>query len=151
MAKQIIKHLFTYAHPKELVWEYLTDPELMALWLMKNDFQPVVGHEFNFLTNPIPALDFDGIHYCKVLKIVPFVTLSYTWNTGPGNGKISLESVVTWTLSSTEAGTELTLEHRGFAKKENLAFYNGLLNGWVGKLAKIDKLLSSEEHGHTNA
>ncbi|HEY8781537.1 MAG TPA: SRPBCC domain-containing protein [Mucilaginibacter sp.] len=148
---KIIKHQFSYAHPKETVWEYLTNSELMAQWLMKNDFQPVVGHEFQFRTGPIPALDFDGIHYCKVLEIVPFETLSYSWNTGPGGDEINLESVVTWTLQPTEKGTEVTLEHRGFAKKENLDFYNGLLHGWVAKLEKIGKLLKETTHGHTNA
>jgi uncharacterized protein YndB with AHSA1/START domain len=149
--EKIIKHQFSYAHPKEMVWEYLTNSELMAQWLMKNDFQPVVGHEFHLWAGPIPSLNFDGVHYCKVLEIVPFQTLSYTWNTGPGDDENSLESVVTWTLRPTEKGTDVTLEHRGFAKKENLAFYNGLLNGWVGKLEKVDKLLKAITHGHTNA
>jgi len=60
---------------------------------------------------------------------------------GPAVDEINLESVVTWTLQPTEKGTEVTLEHRGFAKKENLDFYNGLLHGWVAKLEKIGKLL----------
>jgi uncharacterized protein YndB with AHSA1/START domain len=148
---KLIKHDFFYSHPVETVWEYLTNSELMAQWLMKNDFQPVVGHEFNFRAGPIPALNFDGIHYCKVLAIEPLKTVSYTWNTGPGGGEITLESVVTWTLRPTEKGTVLTLEHRGFAKPENLDFYNGLLHGWVPKLEKIDKLLKETTHGHTNA
>jgi uncharacterized protein YndB with AHSA1/START domain len=150
MAK-IIKHQFFFPHPTETVWEYLTNSELMAQWLMKNDFQPVVGHEFQFRTGPIAALDFDGIIYCKVLEIVPLKTLSYSWNSGPGGGEISLESVVTWVLQSNEKGTELFLEHRGFAKKENLDIYNGLLHGWVEKLQNIDKLLKAIAHGHTNA
>jgi uncharacterized protein YndB with AHSA1/START domain len=150
MAK-IIKHQFFFPHPTETVWEYLTNSELMAQWLMKNDFQPVVGHEFQFRTGPIAALDFDGIFYCRVLEIVPLETLSYSWNSGPGGGEITLESVVTWILQSNEKGTELFLEHRGFAKKENLDFYNGLLHGWVEKLEKIDKLLKATTHGHTNA
>ncbi|HEU4608610.1 MAG TPA: SRPBCC domain-containing protein, partial [Chitinophagaceae bacterium] len=91
---RVIRHQFLYAHPKETVWEYLTNAELLAQWLMRNDFQPVVGHEFQFRTKPIPALDFDGINYCKVLEVVPFQTLSYTWNTGPGDGRITMESVV---------------------------------------------------------
>ncbi len=150
MAK-IIKHQFFFPHPTETVWEYLTNSELMAQWLMKNNFQPIVGHEFQFRTGPIAALDFDGIVYCKVLEIVPFETLSYSWNSGPGSGEITLESVVTWTLQSNEKGTELFLEHRGFAKKENLDFYNGLLHGWVEKLQNIDKLLNAAPNGHTNA
>jgi uncharacterized protein YndB with AHSA1/START domain len=149
--EKIIKHQFSFAHPKETVWEYLTNSELMAQWLMKNNFQPVVGHEFQFSMGPIAAFDFDGINYCKVLEIIPFERLSYSWNCGPGGGEINLESVVTWTLEPTEKGTEVTLEHRGFAKKENLGFYNGLLHGWVEKLEKIDKLLKATTHGHTNA
>jgi len=78
MAK-IIKHQFFYPHPTETVWEYLTNPELMAQWLMKNDFQPIVGHDFQLRTGPILSLDFDGIFYCKVLEIVPFKKLSYSW------------------------------------------------------------------------
>src|SRR5688572_25438961 len=111
-----INHRFYYPHPPKVVWEYLTKPELMELWLMKNNFQPVKGTEFQFHTSPIPALDFDGIIYCKVLEIVPFKKLSYSWKSGPGKGEITLDSIVVWTLEPTERGTELFLEHSGFEK-----------------------------------
>lgn len=150
MAK-VIKHHFSFTHPVETVWEYLTNSGLMALWLMKNDFKPIVGHSFQFRTGPIPALDFDGIFYCKVLEIVPFKHLSYSWNSGPGDGKITLESVVNWGLQPTEKGTDLYLEHSGFAKKENLAFYNGLLLGWVEKLEKFANLINAGTYGNTSA
>ncbi|WP_184544681.1 SRPBCC family protein [Mucilaginibacter sp. FT3.2] len=150
MAK-IIKHQFFFPHPTETVWEYLTKAELMAQWLMKNDFQPIVGLDFQFRTNPIPGLNFDGIFYCKVLEIDPFKKLSYSWTSGPGDGKITLESVVVWKLEPKDKGTEVFLEHSGFAKQENLDFYNGLLHGWVEKLQNIDKLLNAAQHGHTNA
>lgn len=148
---KIIKHQFFFPHPKETVWEYLTKPELMEQWLMKNDFQPIVGLDFQFRTNPIASLDFDGIFYCKVLEIVPFKKLSYSWKSGPGEGKITLDSVVIWKLEATDKGTELFLEHSGFAKKENLNFYDGLMHGWVEKLHNIAKLLNAVQHGHTNA
>ena len=148
---KIIKHQFFFPHPKETVWEYLTKPELMEQWLMKNDFQPIVGLDFQFRTNPIASLDFDGIFYCKVLEIVPFKKLSYSWKSGPGEGKITLDSVVIWKLEANDKGTELFLEHSGFAKKGNLNFYNGLLHGWVEKLNKIAKLLNAAQHGHANA
>ena len=35
-------------HPPEKVWRALTQPHLIAEWLMKNDFIPVVGHRFTF-------------------------------------------------------------------------------------------------------
>ena len=114
---------------------------------MKNDFQPIIGFDFQFRTNPIPSLDFDGIFYCKVLEVVPFNKLSYSWRSGPGEGEITLDSVVVWTLQSTDKGTEVLLEHSGFAKKENLNFYDGLTHGWLEKLQKIENLLANAAHG----
>jgi len=148
---QVIKHQYFFSHPVEMVWAYLTTSELMTQWLMKNDFQPVVGHSFQFRTGPIASLDFDGIFYCKVLEIDPHKKLSYSWNCGPGDGKITLESVVTWDLQPKENGTEVFLDHRGFEKAENLNFYNGLMHGWVEKFTKINTLLNAAQHGHTNA
>ena len=148
---EVIKHDYFFAHPIETVWEYLTNSELMAQWLMKNDFQPIVGHDFQFRTGPIPSLDFDGIFYCKVLEVNPFDQLSYSWTSGPGDGKITLDSVVTWKLEPMDNGTEVFLEHSGFAKKENLDFYNGLLQGWLEKFEKIDKLLKAAQNADTNA
>ncbi|MDB5135159.1 MAG: hypothetical protein JWP37_1762 [Mucilaginibacter sp.] len=149
MAK-VIKHQYFFAHPVETVWKYLTNPELMGQWLMKNDFQPVVGHNFQFRTGAKAAIDFDGIFYCKVLDIEPLKTLSYSWNCGPGEGQITLESVVIWQLEPRENGTEVFLEHRGFAREENLDMYHGLMHGWLEKFQNIEKLLNTESYG-TNA
>jgi uncharacterized protein YndB with AHSA1/START domain len=148
---KMIQHQFFFPHPPEKVWDYLTKSELMAQWLMKNDFQPIVGLDFQFRTNPIPGLDFDGIFYCKVLEVVPFKRLSYSWKSGPGKGEITLDSVVLWKLEPKDKGTEVFLEHSGFAKPENLNFFNGLNQGWVEKLDKIAELLNVVQHGHSNA
>ncbi len=149
--KKVIKHQFFFPHSTEMVWEYLTKPELMEQWLMKNNFQPIVGFDFQFKTGPIASLDFDGTFYCKVLEIIPFKKLSYSWNCGPGKGKITLDSVVVWTLQPIDKGTNLFLEHSGFAKEENLNFYNGLNHGWIEKLQKIEELLNATSYGHTNS
>src|ERR1700712_2115178 len=109
-----IKHQLFFPHPPAAVWEYLTNSELMELWLMKNDFQPVLGHEFKFTIKPIPSLDFDGIVYCKILEINPFSKLSYSWKLGPGDGSLNVDSVVKWRLEPKNNGTELTLEHSDF-------------------------------------
>jgi len=145
--RKSIKHSFFFAHPPEVVWDYLTKSELLAQWLMKNDFQPIVGLDFQFRTNPIPSLNFDGIFYCKVLEVVPFKRLSYSWKSGPGEGEITLESIVVWKLEPKDKGTELFLEHSGFAKEENLNFYKGLTDGWVEKLHNIANLINSAQHG----
>lgn len=145
-----INHQFFFPHPPETVWEYLTNPELMELWLMRNDFQPIIGHDFQFKTKPIPSLDFDGIVYCRVLEIVPFKKLSYSWKSGPGDAKITIDSTVVWKLEPKDKGTELFLEHSGFSKTEYLSMFNALTDGWLQNLHKIAKHINAAQHGTTN-
>ncbi len=35
-----------FPHPPERVWRALTQPQLIQEWLMKNDFQLLIGHPF---------------------------------------------------------------------------------------------------------
>ena len=134
-----IKHQLFFQHPPRAVWEYLTNAELMELWLMKSDFQPVIGHEFTFRIGRKSSLDFDGIVYCKVLEIVPFKKLSYSWKAGPGNQKITLDSVVIITLTEKDNGTELTLQHNGFTDVNNSVF--AIMDaGWLKNIRKINEL-----------
>ena len=41
-------------HAPEKVWRALTQSALIEEWLMQNDFQPVIGHKFNFRARPMP-------------------------------------------------------------------------------------------------
>src|SRR5258708_5202344 len=100
-----IKHTWFLPHSKEKVWHFLTDSELIAQWLMKNDFKPMVGHQFQFHSKPLVNVGFDGNVYCEVKEVVPFKKLVYSWKGGPGKGKITLDSVVIWTLIEKENGT----------------------------------------------
>jgi len=142
-----IKHQLFFPHPPSAVWEYLTNAELMELWLMKSDFQPIMGHEFQFRVNPIPSLDFDGIIYCKVLEIDPFKKLSYSWKLGPGDGTINVDSVVHWELQPKDKGTELLLIHGDFAILENVSIFNAMDNGWLENIHKILDQLNKTNHG----
>jgi uncharacterized protein YndB with AHSA1/START domain len=45
---------------------------------MQNDFQPVVGHRFNFRATPMPH--WNGVTDCEVLIVEPNKRLSYSWN-----------------------------------------------------------------------
>ncbi len=146
-----IRHQFFFPHPPEVVWEYLTKAELMAQWLMENDFLPIVGHDFQFRTKPLPQFNFDGTAYCKVLVIVPLKKLSYSWKGGPGDGRITLDSLVEWKLQSKEEGTELFLEHSGFTEVENAAIYPAMDAGWLKNVQKIAALINIAKHGHANA
>jgi uncharacterized protein YndB with AHSA1/START domain len=145
-----IQHNYFFPHPPEVVWDYLTKAELMEKWLMKNDFLPIVGYDFRFNTKPIPSLDLDGIFHCKVLEIVPFKKLVYSWKGGPGEGRITLDSLVVWTLQQKENGTELLLLHSGF-KEANFNIFNGMNAGWLSNIKKIDSLINAAQYGTTNA
>src|SRR3984957_9164687 len=98
------------AFPPEKVWRALTQPHLIAEWLMKNDFQPVVGHRFNLRGDWGVVLD------CEVLAIEPNRSLSYTWNHAHDDAAFNLKSVVTFTLTPTGTGTHLRVEQAGFRR-----------------------------------
>src|ERR1043166_969862 len=68
-------------HPPEKVWRALTQPHLIAEWLMKNDFTPAVDHRFSL------RADWGAVEG-RVLAIEPNKRLSYTW------AALGLESVV---------------------------------------------------------
>jgi uncharacterized protein YndB with AHSA1/START domain len=138
-----IQHQVFFTHAPEVVWEYLTKSDLLQQWLMANDFQPTVGHVFQFKTKPIPSLNFDGICYCEVLEVVPFKKLSYTWKGGPEPGNITLDTVVVWNLSPKDNGTELSLVHSGFSEVENKAIYGGMNEGWLKNMHKIAALATA--------
>lgn len=98
-------------HSQSRVWRALTDPDLMARWLMPNDFKPVVGHRFTFQARPIPALNFAGVIECEVLAVEPEHLLRISWVDRSGSG---LDSTVTWRLVPEGRGTRMLLEHSGF-------------------------------------
>jgi uncharacterized protein YndB with AHSA1/START domain len=99
-------------HPPDTVWRALVDPDLLARWLMPNDFKPVVGHRFTFRTDPVPAAGFSGVVECEVLELRAEQQLTISWrHAGRTNG---LDTTVTWRLSPEGRGTRLFLEHSGF-------------------------------------
>ena len=142
-----IQHRRWYAHSPEEVWECLTDPELIGKWLMKNDFKLQVGSQFCFETRPLADMDFDGIVYCTVLEVVPFRRLSYSWKLGPGNGVITIDSVVAYTLHAKDGGTELELVHDRFKEMKDLRIFHLMEEGWLKNINKIPGLINTTKHG----
>ena len=144
MQKEIKNEWIFEQSPNE-VWEYLTQEELITLWLMPNNFRPVNGHEFLFNTKPIPSLDLDGIFYCKVLEIVPFQKLIYSWKGGSGNGVMTLDTIVEWTLEKYEKGSRLLLRQSGF-KDPNVSIFMGMTEGWQSNVQKMMKHLNAKNN-----
>ena len=115
-------------HPPEKIWRALTQPHLIEEWLMKTDFQPVVGRGFRF------TADWGGVDG-QVTTVEPNRTLAYTWDA------MGLESTVTWTLTPTSGGTHLRMEQSGFRPDQEQA-YQGAKFGWQRFLGNLDQVLA---------
>ena len=98
-------------YPPEKIWRALTQPHLIAEWLMQNDFEPVVGPSFQS-SRRLGRVD------CEVLAVEPNRTLSYTW---AATMRV-IESVVTLTLTPTGTGTHLRMEQSGFRPDQKQAY-----------------------------
>jgi uncharacterized protein YndB with AHSA1/START domain len=127
-----------FPHPPDRLWRALTQPHLMAEWLMKTDFRPDVGHLFT-LTG-----DWGGVLDCTVLTVHPERELSYTWNFAHDDPAYRLESVVTFTLTPTAAGTRLRMEQAGFRPDQPQAF-GGARMGWAAMFDKLGTVLDRED------
>jgi uncharacterized protein YndB with AHSA1/START domain len=110
-------------HPPEKVWRALTDPELLAEWLL-----PVIGFRLQpgaefMLKAPQAYPGWDGTVDCRMLEIEEHRKLSYTWAVP------FLDTVVTFELTPTEAGTRLSIVQSGF-KPEQKQEFGGARYGW---------------------
>ncbi|WP_089174164.1 SRPBCC domain-containing protein [Bosea sp. AS-1] len=122
-------------HPPEKIWRALTQPHLIAEWLMKNDFSPIVGHRFNL------SGDWGGVLDCEVLAVEPNRSLSYTWNFAHDDAAYALQSVVTFTLTPSSKGTLLRMEQAGFRPEQKQAF-GGAKAGWQQFFAKLEEVVA---------
>jgi uncharacterized protein YndB with AHSA1/START domain len=132
----IVEREFPY--PPEKIWRALTEPHLIEEWLMRNDFKPVVGQRFNLRG------DWGGVLDCEVLQIEAHKSLSYTWNFQHDDAAFNLQSVVTFTLTPTSAGTRLRMEQAGFHPDQKQA-YGGARAGWEQFFTKLEQVLARPE------
>ena len=115
---------FELRHSPQKVWRALTDPALLAEWLL-----PAVGLELApgaaFTLNAPPQPGWDGVVNCRFLAIEDRRKLSYAWVVGD----MELDTVVTFTLTPTAEGTRLSLVQSGF-KPEQKRNFGGARYGW---------------------
>ncbi|WP_096185686.1 SRPBCC family protein [Evansella halocellulosilytica] len=119
---------FQFKSPIEKVWDALTHSDILAQWVMENNFKPVVGYKCQFRNEEIGL-----IVNSEVLVVEKPYKLSYTWVGGPIN------TVVTWMLKQEGDITYLHLKQSGF-EQENQAF-NGAKYGWTSMIDQLKNLL----------
>jgi uncharacterized protein YndB with AHSA1/START domain len=125
---------FDLPHPPAKVWRALTEPALLTEWLL-----PIAGLElepgaaFTFTSEPQPG--WDGVVNCRFVEIEAQRKLSWTWVVG------DIDTVVTFTLTPTGSGTQLSLVQSGFKPHQKQNF-GGARYGWRMMGGKLVDLLA---------
>ncbi len=120
----------------EKVWRALTDPVLLAQWLLPVvDLKLERGAAFTFKTQPYPG--WDGTVNCRMLEIEAGLKLSYSWVVGD----MEINTVVTFMLTPTASGTRLSLVQSGF-KPDQKRNFGGARYGWKLMGGKLVDLLA---------
>lgn len=133
MTRQFEKEVFFKA-PVERVWEALTTPEQISIWMGHEVlvFEPRVGGKFQT----------QGLFPGHIVRFDPPHTLAWEWD--PENGKEPVRE--TLTLHPENGGTRLHLlaiSHGRWA--ENLMYFGGNEAGWQMWLEALGSLLSTGE------
>jgi uncharacterized protein YndB with AHSA1/START domain len=125
---------FDLHHVPEKVWRALTDPVLLAEWLL-----PVVGLTLEpgaaFTLKAPPQPGWDGTVNCRFVEIEAHRKLRYNWVVG------GMDTIVTFTLTPTASGTRLSLVHSGF-KPDQKHNRGGARYGWKMMGGKLVDLLA---------
>ena len=100
-----IRHTIDINAPIQKVWKAVSTAEGIATWLMPNDFQQKIGHEFT-LETPFGRVP------CKVLELDPPNRLSFAWD--DFGWRVSFE------LKELEGKTQFTLVHAGWGKPDDI-------------------------------
>jgi uncharacterized protein YndB with AHSA1/START domain len=125
---------FDLPHAPEKVWRALTDPALLAEWLLPViDLRLEPGAPFTFKTQAYPG--WDGTVNCRFLEIEAHRKLSYRWAVP------FLDTVVTFTLTPTASGTRMSLVQSGFTTNQKKEF-GGARYGWRMMGGKLVDLLA---------
>lgn len=89
------------------IWKALTDSEEMKEWYFAiPEFVPETGCTFQFLAGPEGK---QYLHLCKVVEVIPFKKISYTWRYDGYAG----DSLVSFELFEESGHTLLRITHSG--------------------------------------
>ena len=123
------KTIYLKATPAK-VWDYLTDPEKLAIWFHKPKTSLTEGDYEMFGVE-----SGERLMWGEVLVAEPFTRLEYTFSIAPMAGQ---SSTVKWALEEVEGGTKLSLRHEGLPQgEEAFGLTLALDKGWDDHLARM--------------
>lgn len=113
------------------VWEFLTDPEKLAMWFHQPKETLAHGHPYAMYG----TTSGDKLMWGEVITAQPHDYLEYTFTITPMGDAVS---TVKWTLEDVAGGTRLSLVHEGLpAGEEAFGLTLALDNGWDGHFAQL--------------
>lgn len=113
------------------VWEYLTDPDKLAIWFHKPPTPLKHGEDYAMYG----VTSGDKLMWGKVNEARPHDYLEYTFTIAPMG---DASSTVKWTLEDVAGGTRLSLHHEGLpAAEAAFDLTLALDKGWDDHLGRM--------------
>jgi uncharacterized protein YndB with AHSA1/START domain len=140
MAIPPINHTIIVKASLERVWQALTDPAQVQIWVGAIGFKPEIGAKFEF--HAPPQGEWDGITYSELLVLEKPHKMAFSWYVP--NTPVT---VVEITLRDLGSQTEVTLVHSGWDQfpPEVKPIRDQLDHGWGGfVLPQLAALVESQ-------
>lgn len=128
---EIIKTIFLAVEPK-VAWDYLTQPDKLALWFHPPKVPLELGKDYALYG----AQSGNKACWGTVVEMTPHSHLKYTFSITPAP---DLVMEVEWHLVPVAGGTRITLHHTGLEKlgDAGLPLIQGLDKGWDEHFASL--------------
>jgi uncharacterized protein YndB with AHSA1/START domain len=139
----VVKKEITVNAPREAVWQYFEDPDLLAGWLMRNSFTGKLQKEFQFYAQP--SDDWDGTVFCTLVEFRRPTKIAFTWDANNIGG----ETLVTIELIAQGDSTRIRLVHANFenASGDIAPIVKRHAAGWEDHLFVLASQLAEEMRG----
>jgi uncharacterized protein YndB with AHSA1/START domain len=143
----VIDRAITINAPRQRVWRYFAEPDLLAAWLMRNNFTGEPGSAFQFFARP--GGGWDGVVNCRLVEYAPPEKLAFTWNAN----NIGADTLVTIELTECDGATRIRLLHANFerAPRDAEALVSRHDAGWADHLQVLALQAEEEAHGDRQA
>ncbi|NNF03183.1 MAG: hypothetical protein HKN17_01850 [Rhodothermales bacterium] len=121
-----------YPHSIDDVWLAISEADRISTWFIQADFAAKVGYAYTFTHESTTVTG-------KVLEVEPPRRLVYTWIVGD----TGVETIVSWTLTASNDGTLLRIEHTGFERYADTApvMIKSSTGGWTAVATELMKYL----------